>query len=169
MRRVGLFLAVVIAFMGAAVSPAAAGPDIHATGGGWVSFAGFPPKLVHFDISAHDRAGGDFGQVGFSINEPFTPFTARVDLDCVNIFPFAPFRGVAWVAGVVTNADPQPNPYLITPGTRMEFYLVDNGTPSGGRPVDLWDFFIEFAPCDALPFAGYNPNVTYGNINIATG
>jgi hypothetical protein len=154
-----------------AVCGAATAGSIRATGAGWVSFQPFTPKhYIHFDVSAHTGPQGDFGQVGFTINDPNAPLETKTDLDCVNVFPFPLVGGGAWVAGTVTKASPQPNIYAVTPGDRLEFYLVDGGSPSGTVPVDQFQAFFEFAPCKTLgPEFGYFPNVTQGNVNISTG
>jgi hypothetical protein len=167
MRKLVLFLAVagLLAFFGATASRAVAGGDVHATGAGASGFGGFN-HAIQFQVSAHQAP--DQGQVGFSFSDPFSPLDARVSLDCVNVFPVVGLNGAAWVAGTVTRASPQPNVYAITPGTRLEFYLVDGGNPSAA-PVDTFDVFYEFAPCDTLPFFGNFMNVTQGNVEIKTG
>ena len=107
--------------------------------------------------------------MGFTVNDPTAPLQSKVNLDCVNIFPVLGLNGAAWVAGTVTKASPQPNVYSVTPGTRLEFYFVDGGDPSATAPVDEFVPFFEFAPCNALSFSGYFPDVTQGNVNISTG
>src|SRR5438094_8001325 len=171
MRKLLLLLPAMVlatlAFFGATASSASAG-SIYATGAGWVSFQPFTGKHYwHFDVSAHSGPQGDQGQVGFTINDPTAPLQRQVELDCVDIFPVLGLNGAAWVAGTVTKASPQPNFYAITPGTRLEFYFVDGGNPSA-TPVDEFDPFFEFAPCDTLGFFGYSPDVTQGNVNIST-
>jgi hypothetical protein len=167
MRKLVLFLAIagLLAFFGANASSAAAAGDIHATGAGSIAFAGSKHAL-QFQVSAHDTP--DHGQVGFSISDPFAPLNTKTDLDCVDVFPVLGLNGAAWVAGTVTQASPQPNVYGVVPGTRLEFYLVDGGDPSAS-PVDEFEAFFEFAPCDTIGFIGYFPNVTQGNVEIKTG
>jgi hypothetical protein len=172
MRKVLLFLVVagLLAFFGANASQAAGAGDIHATGGGWVSFQPFTPKhYIHFEVSAHEQPLVDFGQVAWRLENPTFPIAVRVALDCVNIFPAPLVTGAAWVSGTVTSVSPQPNAFGIMPGDRQETYLVDGGSPSSTTPVDDFEPVIgEIAPCKLLGDFGNFMDVTQGNINIKT-
>ncbi|MGB2953531.1 MAG: hypothetical protein WBB74_09105 [Gaiellaceae bacterium] len=171
MRKLILFLVITVtAVLAAGVASATAG-SIYATGAGWVSFQPFTPKhYIHFDVSAHTGPSGDFGHLGFTVNDPTFPLDVRTTLDCVNVFAAPLVNGDAWVSGTVTSVSPQPNAYGVMPGDRQETYLVDGGNPSATTPVDTFDPFLgEIAPCKTLGDFGSFPDVTQGNINISTG
>jgi hypothetical protein len=173
MRKCLLLLPAVVlatvAFFGATASSASASA-IYATGGGWVSVPLLTSKhYIHFDISAHSGPQGDHGQFGFTINDPTAPLDVKVNVDCLNVFPFLGM-GVAWGGGAITKVSPQPNYASLMPGDQLVFYAVDGGQPSGTAPVD--EFIPDFgAPqlCKTLTFTGYNPEVTQGNVNISAG
>jgi hypothetical protein len=174
MRRSLFFVCVGIlataAFASVAGTTAAtnSGADIYATGGGWEGAFG-QKHFVHFDVSAHTGPQGDFGQIGYTINESAAPLNVSVNVDCVNVFPIPGLQGGAWVGGAVTKVSPQPNVYGIAPGDQLAFYAVDGGNPSAAPVDEFVAFFGLPGACKTLPFFGYYPDVTQGNVNIKTG
>lgn len=170
MRRLLLQVSViVIIVMSSFATTATAGPgaDIKGVGGGWV---GFPPatseRYVQFNFSAHTGPNGDFGHVGFFIDDPLFPLDVKVDVDCVNVYPAPPFRGGAWIAGVATSVSPEPNAYSIATGDTLFFSALDGGEPSGSMPVDSFEGWFDLGDCKVLAPYTPPPDVTHGNIVI---
>jgi hypothetical protein len=166
----GLVVLAVVALSAAATAGAGTGADVYGVGGGWV---GFPPvtgpKNVHFDFSAHTGPNGDFGHVRFDILDPLFPLEAKVDVDCVNVYPVPPFRGGAWIAGIATRVSPEPNLYGVATGDRLFFSALDGGEPSGSMPVDSFEGWFDLGDCNLLAPYTPPPDVTHGNVVIKTG
>jgi hypothetical protein len=156
-----------LGFAGAGTSSAAtSGADV--VGAGSIGSPGSSGFYTRFDFSVHTGPNGDFGQSRLKINNPNSALDVTVNVDCVNVFPVLGFNGAAWFAGAVTRVSPQSSRSDITLGTRLAFYVVDGGNPSGGTAVDAYEPWFEFANCKTLGFSGYDP-VTQGNITITTG
>jgi len=166
-----IVFAIAVVMVGGGPTSAAGGTgDVKGVGGGWVSFQpATSAKFVHFSFSAHSGPKGDFGQVQFRISDEFdAPLDVSANVDCLNTLAFPTVRGVGWFSGIVTKVDPPTNLYLISPGDRMYFQIVDGGDPSA-RPVDDFQISTDLGvSCKTLPpFLG-PPNVTQGNIVIST-
>jgi hypothetical protein len=76
-------------FLIATPGAGATGADVYGVGGGSINFAG-GKKAFKFSFSAHTGPQGDFGSYRFTIEPPFAPLDAHVDVDCVNVFPNPP-------------------------------------------------------------------------------
>ena len=166
-----IVFAIAVVMVGGGPTSAAGGTgDVKGVGGGWVSFQpATSAKFVHFSFSAHSGPKGDFGQVQFSISDELgTPLDVSADVDCLNTFALPTVRGVGWFSGIVTKVDDPANVWLITPGDRMLFQIMDGGDPSA-RPVDYFMIYRDITEsCESFPPLLGDPDVTQGNILIST-
>ena len=100
-----------------------------------------------------------------TIEPPFAPLDAHVDVDCVNVFPNPPGAG-GYLGGPITKVTPQPNFFGLQPGDQLLAGFNDFGNPSD--PIR-----DEFAPsvtgfpqqCKLLGPSGQIP-ISQGNIVI---
>jgi hypothetical protein len=164
---VGVFL---IATPGAATAA-----NIYAAGGGSVNFAG-GKKAFKFSFSAQTGRQGDFGSYRFTIEPPFAPLDAHVDVDCVNLFPNplgdpfpnSPSAG-GWIGGAIKKVTPQPNLFGLKPGDQVLAGMNDYGNPSDLIRDEFTSFVGGFPQqCKAMEPAPHTP-IDQGNVVIRTG
>ena len=164
LRYLGASIALVLSVgLMEAPTTAAAGADVYGVGGGSIRI-GDATKIISFAFSGHSGPNGDFGS--FKWTQDFESFEARVDLDCVNVFPTA--TGAAgWLQGQVKRVSPHPNIFGIDEGEELAFYIEDNGGPSDPIPDGLFGAYFgippQFCKTQGLSFAS---PITHGNINI---
>jgi hypothetical protein len=164
---IGTALVFSFAAPAAAASPMTGVGDAHGTGAGKTSPLGF----VHFELSAHERPTGDFGQV--SVRTTTGDLSFKIEVTCVNLNALQPTGGAGFIQGVVTQASPVSNVAGIAVGHRHLIAITDGGEPSSIAPVDsFYDIIPDpFAPntCKLMPFTATVPNVEQGNVNIKLG
>jgi hypothetical protein len=153
--------------LGAVSSPLMGVGDAHGTGAGRANFG-----LVHFELSAHERPTGDFGQVSLRASLPAGEVSYKVQVTCVNLHPFPSTAGAGLIQGVVTQVSPVPNFAMIAVGDRHLTLISDGGEPSSTAPVDSFFDVPDPQPslsCKGNPFTATVPNVEQGNVNIKLG
>jgi hypothetical protein len=153
----------------------ATGADIYGVGGGSINFTG-GKKAFKFSFSAHTGPQGDFGSYRFTIEPPFAPLDAHVDIDCVNVFPNPlgdpfPNRPSAggWIGGPIKKVTPQPNLFGLEPGDHLLAGMNDFGNPSD----PIRDEFTPFVGGSAQQCKLFGPQphtpIDQGNVVISTG
>lgn len=143
------------------------GASIKAVGGGWVGFIDTNKHYAQFSISAHTGPNGDFGSAQFSITNEFGyPLDLWADIDCVNVFPVPGYHGGAWASGIVTKVNDPTGTYLIFPGDRVFFSMLDGGEPVVGSVDDFEAWYDLHTSCKTLNAYVEPPDVTSGNIVI---
>ena len=161
-------VAALVAACALACVPAAGASSVFGVGGGWIGFLR-GEHITHFSFSGHEGPNGDTGQFEFNFQDPDVPFDIKVDVDCVNAFPYL-IGGFAWLSGPVTSVSPFPNFEGIAPGDRVALGAYDGGNPSAGVPVDSVDVFPEVGSCkDMAPMVIEPYDVQQGNVVVKTG
>jgi hypothetical protein len=154
-------------FLIATPGAGATGADVYGVGGGSINFA-TGGKAFKFAFSAHTGPQGDFGSYRFTIEPPFTPLDAHVDVDCVNVFPNPPGAG-GWIGGPIKKVTPQPNLFGLKPGDQVLAGMNDFGNPSDPIRDEFAPFVAGFAQqCKLLGPSGQIP-ISQGNVVISTG
>ena len=150
----------------AAAAPMKGVGDSHGTGAGRTS-AG----RIQFELSAHERLNGDFGQIGVTVSTPTQDVSYSVDVTCANLnsgFPPATNLSEGLIQGVVTSVSPAVNVLGITVGSQRLTFIHDGGQPSSATPVDAFYDVNNFIPPNSChTFLSFTtPNVEQGNVNI---
>jgi hypothetical protein len=142
------------------------GADLKGVGGGKADFG-----MVTFDLSAHQRPGGDalgFGHVGMKIEMLTGTVNVSIDVDCVNVYDQLGSKR-AVIAGAIDRVDPPTVGFSV--GDRMLIGIDDEGEP----PLGADDFFVAadtffpFLDCRSLIYLLDLENVDSGNITIKLG